>query len=271
MCQTYTNQQKENIQQFLEVTESSSPSAAVALLEKSNFDVNAAINSYNSSKFSSLKSNCLKTDEKLIEIFNKYEDPTTGKIEIEGTIEYLSDLDIEPEDPAALYLSYILDSPSTGVFERIFFVSGWSSLNVTNLKDMQKKLAAIKNTLFGPIELLQNDAELNETFKKVYSFTFQYILNSNNTPLLKKLDYEDCMLYWDLLLKPKYLKEILVWNEFISKDYKKAINKDAWNMLLIFLNDFHDDPKLEKYDEMASWPLIIDNFVEYYKENKSIE
>lgn len=39
-------------------------------------------------------------------------------------------------------------------------------------------------------------------------------------------------------------------------------------MILEFANYIPNDPDLENYDLEASWPSVIDEFVEYLKENK---
>lgn len=102
-------------------------------------------------------------------------------------------------------------------------------------------------------------------FKNVYRFTFSYIKAEGT----RSLPTESAVAYWDLLLADKFPK-LPQWNEFITTIYKKAVSKDTWNMILEFANYFSTDPTLQNYDLEASWPSVIDEFVDYLRENSLI-
>lgn len=102
-------------------------------------------------------------------------------------------------------------------------------------------------------------------FKKVYRFTFTYIKPEGT----RTLATESAVAYWELLLCDKFTK-LPAWTEFMSTVYKKAVSKDTWNMILEFTYYFAADPKLENYDLEASWPSVIDDFVDYLRENNEL-
>ena len=57
------------------------------------------------------------------------------------------------------------------------------------------------------------------------------------------------------------------WVAFLEQQNKKHdISKDTWNMIIDLFEEIGGD--LNNFDEMGSWPNIIDEFVEYEK-NKS--
>ncbi|AQK56589.1 Defective in cullin neddylation protein [Zea mays] len=47
--------------------------------------------------------------------------------------------------------------------------------------------------------------------------------------------------------------------------HNKAISRDTWAQLLEFVKTI--DPQLTNYDEEGAWPYLIDEFVDYLKEN----
>ena len=48
----------------------------------------------------------------------------------------------------------------------------------------------------------------------------------------------------------------------------KAVTKDVWDMLLTFSNDVDDD--MSNFDEDGAWPVMIDEFVEHYREKNGM-
>jgi hypothetical protein len=48
----------------------------------------------------------------------------------------------------------------------------------------------------------------------------------------------------------------------------RAITKDVWDMLLTFVNDVADD--MSDYDDEGAWPVLIDEFVEWYREKHGL-
>jgi DCN1-like protein 1/2 len=53
---------------------------------------------------------------------------TADIINIEGTMQFLQELQLDLEDPVVLVLAYQLEAPSLGVFTRQGFVEGWKSM-----------------------------------------------------------------------------------------------------------------------------------------------
>jgi DCN1-like protein 1/2 len=70
---------------------------------------------------------------------------------------------------------------------------------------------------------------------------------------------------WKMLLAGRY-KYIDDWCNFIENDYKKAIQKDTWNLFYDFIQAVGDN--LSLYSEDQAWPIAIDTFVEKLKKTK---
>lgn len=72
--------------------------------------------------------------------------------------------------------------------------------------------------------------------------------------------------YWSLLFQNKDAR-VSLWSEFLKKEKQKGVSPDTWNLFLEFLLSI--DSKCTNYDPTGAWPVIIDSFVEYAKENQT--
>lgn len=236
-----------NLSEFMEITGTSRKTAA-KYLEDANNNLNKAVGDFLGSKVNS----------KLMTIFNKYRDTNTS-IGIDGTLQYLEDLGIEPEDVKALILSYFLESESMGSFRKDAFLRNWDGVGAVTVEDMAKYLQLLKAEM----------CHLSE-FQKLYTFTFDFLLENSHQ---KSLPYDLVIDYWKLLfglieLDDETRKRIDQWYEFLET-VKKPINKDTYLMFWEFVKEVMmvDAKGMKEYDEMASWPVIIDEYIEYLQEN----
>lgn len=129
-----------------------------------------------------------------------------------------------------------------------------------------KQKAYIKNL---QTELPQN-RELFESVYK-YSFTIARAANSKQAPL------ESAIAFWDLLFGSPL--SAIKWNsanspwldwwkEFLTSSYNKSVNKDMWNETLKFAKLTLSDEAMSFWTEESSWPSVIDDFVEWVKNEK---
>ncbi|KAI5952910.1 DCN1 [Candida jiufengensis] len=294
----YTNLYKVNKtqlkNQFCELT-TTSLSTATKYLEASNYDLTRSIELYydkqaekelnNNNKLN--KSTTTTINSKLNKIYDKYKDSLNpNQIDIEGTLKYLEDLDIDPDDPKALSLAFLLNSPKLGIFKKDDFLTIWQYYKVYDLLMMK---VFIKNFYNDILHNKNNyiDLKTNQTinFKKFYDFTFKFLIETENQ---KVLNIELATEYWKLLLplvisvhnetesnlnKDKIEERINQWYEFLIKfDQRKIITFDTWSMFYQFLIEIiiNDPINLSKYDEMAAWPSKIDEYMEYLNENELI-
>lgn len=113
-----------------------------------------------------------------------------------------------------------------------------------------------------------------EAFTRLYQHTFQ-LLRAN--ALQKAITVEMATGYWNLLftsaLSPiKWTSQsspwLDWWLEYITNEYKRSINKDVWNQTLKFAQATLQDPTLSFWNEEASWPSVVDDFVAWVKKEK---
>jgi hypothetical protein len=60
-----------------------------------------------------------------------------------------------------------------------------------------------------------------------------------------------------------------IWPGMMQAKHNKAISKDTWSQLFEFSRII--DPSVSNYDSEGAWPYLIDEFVEYLRENQSLE
>lgn len=214
---------------------------------------------------------------KLVSIYEKYQDTNNPQqIDINGTLQYLEDLGFEPEDPKSLTLAYFLESPTMGVFNREAFLNNWTEVQAFNIEEMKEFLDKYQQSV-----VFNGDSENSLHFEKLYNFTFDFLMELETQRLL---DYESALDYWKLLLpiviehsNPGVGGSVATranqWYEFVETVHKRGFSKDSWSMFYIFFRDIvvPDPEHLGEYDEMAAWPSIIDEYVEYLRENELLK
>jgi DCN1-like protein 1/2 len=90
-----------------------------------------------------------------------------------------------------------------------------------------------------------------ETFKRVYKFTFGFARTGNQ----KGLSLDVAIEYWKLLFGDRFATHIDAWTEFLETVWKKSINKDTWNCMYDFVQLASKDPQLTGYDIDGKAPL----------------
>ena len=110
-------------------------------------------------------------------------------------------------------------------------------------------------------------------YTRVYQYAFQIAKSGNQ----KTLQLDDACTYWDVVFnsplsavkwRSASTPWVDWWFEFLREEYKRAINKDVWVQTLKFAQETLKDEQLGFWNEEASWPSVIDDFVEWVKKEK---
>lgn len=201
----------------------------------------------------------------LSKIFDKYrDDPKNApdEINVQGTSQLLSELEIDLSDVGALVFSELVQSPSLGVITRDEFVNGLGDMRVDSLPKL-------RNIVLQRRSQLSSDKDV---FKNVYNHTFILALQERQ----KALPMEMATEFWKMLFTAPALdwstattpwREL--WLTFYEEKIKKAVNKDLWKQTLNFAIETMKDDTLGFWSEESSWPSVIDEFVEWVKEKKN--
>lgn len=197
----------------------------------------------------------------LKQFYMRYCDPSPGGavgsdaeaadcISGEKFLQLFKDISVDPAaDVAALALASACNAAEMGVFRRREFICGMTVLEVDSLEDLRDKMPELRaNVLSG------------KTLPEIYTYTFGIALE---VPC-KVLPLEEAEQYWALLLRDWPLREpFCSWANGHMKG--KAINRDLWMMMLKLATEV--PPDLSTYDDDPAWPVVLDEFVEYYRAN----
>lgn len=119
---------------------------------------------------------------------------------------------------------------------------------------------ALKKTLPS----LNTELEKPETFSDFYDFAFGYAKGA----AARSLDAETAAAYWSVVFQGhREQARAEKWISFVSSGAKRAVTRDMWTQLLEFLRVVKAD--LSNYDENASWPSLIDDYVVYLKKHQT--
>jgi DCN1-like protein 1/2 len=204
------------------------------------------------------------TRKSLTTIFDKYRDDPRNEpdlIDAEGTSKLLGDIQIGLDDVGALIFSEIVQSPSLGRITRDGFIEGLTDVGVDSLP-------RLRNIVLQRRSALPTDRDL---FKNVYNHTFTLALAQG----AKTLPLEMAIEFWRMLFTaPAYEWKTAStpwldwWLQFQEEKKTKAVNKDLWKQTLNFAEETVKDDRLSFWNEESSWPSVIDEFVEWIKEEK---
>jgi len=206
-----------------------------------------------SSKSSTVKlSNEKPSINALERLFGKYKDDNVpDKIMSDGVIQLLSDLNLEPTSRKVLLLAWKFGAKVQCEFTKEEFYNGMNLLSCDSISKLRNRLPDVEK------EIDSNQ----EKFKEFYAFTFGYA-KSNSTQ--KGLDVQTAVGYWNIVLKDKF-QFLDIWNTYLAENYKKDIQKDAWNMLFDFATLIDENMSNYEDEEFQAMPMLLDDFVEYAK------
>lgn len=183
-------------------------------------------------------------------LFEKYYDAREDAIEVEGIEQLCIDLEVEPADVVMLVIAWKLGCETLCRITRSEWIAGWSQLNCDSIEKMIDLLPELRAYVNDP-----------DSFKSLYLFTFGYAKDAN----AKSLALELAIGYWQLLFTDKF-KYLAEWKTFMQTRYKNAVSRDTWNLFLDFTRSINTPDDFKKHDLLGAWPVVVDNFVEWYLE-----
>ncbi|PSC73760.1 DCN1 4 [Micractinium conductrix] len=192
-----------------------------------------------------------KDVSKLDSLFNAYRDPGSSEDVIgpEGVEKLCHDLKVDPTDRLVLLLAWKMGAVKMGFFSREEFKAGLSELGVTAMAALRKALPGLAGEVRHP-----------HAFESFHAFAFRFCLTE---PGQKIVDVETAAQMLPLVLPEG--RFVAPFCEFLTQqnDYKK-MNLDQWNNFLRFSREVA--PDFSNVDDNPAWPVLLDNFVEWQRE-----
>lgn len=85
----------------------------------------------------------------------------------------------------------------------------------------------------------------------------------------KCLQLDTAVAMWQLLFcEDRAWPFIDDWCEFLQKLHNRAISRDTWTQLLDFSRTVK--PDFSNFDSAGAWPYLMDEFVDWMKEQKRV-
>ncbi|CAO2639679.1 DCN1-like protein 4, partial [Lemmus lemmus] len=197
----------------------------------------------------------IKTDEeafsskRCLEWFYEYAG-TDDVVGPEGMEKFCEDIGVEPENVVMLVLAWKLDAQNMGYFTLQEWLKGMTALQCDTTEKLRATLDYLRSLL--------NDTT---NFKLIYRYAFDFAREKDQRSL--DINTAKCMLG---LLLGKIWPLFPVFHQFLEQSKYKVINKDQWCNVLEFSRTISLD--LSNYDEDGAWPVLLDEFVEWYKDKQ---
>ncbi|EFC43661.1 hypothetical protein NAEGRDRAFT_49668 [Naegleria gruberi] len=196
--------------------------------------------------------NSVKSGDEMEKLYAKYaamdvKDPDSEDdvdyIGTEGLLKLAEDIGINPEQRIMLIMLYKIGATEQYKVKHKEFVDGFKRNNCQSLSDMKSKVSSWEQPITSN----------NTEFKKFYVWCYNY----SKEPGAKSMSCEMASATWRLLLSDRY-KKINEWCDYIENTYKRAIQKDSWDLFIDFVHNVGDD--LSRYDSNDAWPVIVDDW-----------
>ncbi|KAL3878518.1 hypothetical protein ACJMK2_030858 [Sinanodonta woodiana] len=192
------------------------------------------------------------SSKRCIAWFHEYTGPDEDTLGPEGMEKFCEDTGVEPENIVMLALAWKLEAKTMGFFTLAEWLKGMTELQCDCTKKVQSKLDYLKALLDDPIH-----------FKNIYRYAFDFARDKDQRSM--DIDTAKAML---AIVLGKHWSLFGAFNHFLGQSKYKAINKDQWCNILEFSRTIY--PDLSNYDEDGAWPVLLDEFVEWLKEQRTM-
>ncbi|KAG1668789.1 DCN1-like protein 5 [Nymphon striatum] len=191
------------------------------------------------------------SEKKCIALFQEYIGTGSNMICPDGMEKFCEDISVEPENVLSLIVMLVvawkMNAKQMGFFTESEWLKGFTDLKCDSVKSIKEKLDYLRS-------LLKDQA----IFKSIYRYAFDFAksLDQRCLDIETGRDMLQLLLgiHWPLLGSFK---------EFLVKTDRKVINKDQWYNILEFSRTII--PDLSNYDVDGAWPVLLDEFVEWLK------
>ncbi|KAF2074619.1 hypothetical protein CYY_004058 [Polysphondylium violaceum] len=238
-----TSDQKKKVTEFISITQSTE-SKAISYLKNGNWQIENSVDSYFSDP-----SNIPQVSTKSLEsLFDKYKDSDDDKISGENILRLCKDIKVSNEIMEFAVL-WRFKAKVLGEISKKEFIDTLTRMGIDSISKLE-----------GDIKSLKSSLDSNEsTYKELYIYTYDLGKIENQ----KNVSLDTAIELWKVVLASKF-KDSEIWFDFLRKKHNLAISKDCWALFYDFVKIANDN--INNYDSDGAWPVLIDEFVEYYKE-----
>mmetsp|Transcript_14435 Transcript_14435/g.56761 ORF Transcript_14435/g.56761 Transcript_14435/m.56761 type:complete len:275 (-) Transcript_14435:1091-1915(-) len=252
-----TFKQRNALNKFMQVAPRVTATAGQRYLEKHSWQLEAAMNAFFSNPAGAYALDpATALDEKAARaVFAAYAGEGNDSMGEDGMDRLMADLGLDEADVGQFVFAWKCQAESSACLQWDEFKTGCIALGASRLAELKEKLREAKGEL-----------EDEAAYRKFYAFMFEY---AKENPKNRTIEKTSAIYLWkEFLLASRFLL-LDSWIEFLEK-MEKGISKDTWTQLLAFADYCQKDPTLEEYDMEGAWPVIIDDFVEWMREQGKV-
>ncbi|KAH3831150.1 hypothetical protein DPMN_104412 [Dreissena polymorpha] len=184
--------------------------------------------------------------------FHEYTGPDEDTLGPDGMEKFCEDIGVEPENIVMLSLAYTLDAKSMGFFTLAEWLKGMTELQCDSVSKIRQKLEYLRNLLDDSVQ-----------FKNIYRYAFDFARDKDQ----RSMDMDTAKAMLTLLLGRKW-PLFTSFHQYLDQSKYKVINKDQWCNILEFSRSIA--PDLSNYDEDGAWPVLLDEFVDWYRDQRQM-
>ncbi|CAL5198748.1 unnamed protein product [Lathyrus oleraceus] len=195
-----------------------------------------------------------KQFERIDNLFGLYANTSMGLIDPDGIEALCKDVNVDHTDVRMLILAWKLKAEKQGYFTKDEWRKGLKCLGADTHPKLKKAINGLKKEVIVP-----------ECFEDFYSYAFQYCLTEDKQ---RSIDIETICELLTVVLGSEFPSQVNLLTEYlkVQNDYR-ALTRDHWRSFYRFFKEV-SFTELQKYDSSQAWPVIIDNFVEWLKEQE---
>lgn len=190
------------------------------------------------------------------ELFNKYKEADENSISPAGMEKLCTAISVDPADVLMLVLAWSLGAGQMGYFSHSEWQSGLGKLgSVASEAELKERLEDIhKSTLRDP-----------DALRELHIFAHKFCREERK----KNIDVGSAVAMLQLLHGDAFPKHVPKLAEFLQGHDtagKRGVSADEWAMLLNFCNEIA--PDCSNFQDDGAWPLLLDDYVEWYREKE---
>lgn len=165
----------------------------------------------------------------------------------EGMEKFCEDIGVEPENVVMLSLAWKLKAEHMGFFTLSEWVRGMTELQCDSMEKLKCKLDDLRGLLSDPV-----------AYRNIFRFAYDFAKDKSQ----RSLDVDTAAAMLALLLGKRW-PLLPHFHQFLEQSKYRIVNRDQWYNILEFTRMIA--PDLSNYDEDGAWPVMLDEFVDWYR------
>eukprot|EP01083_Nonionella_stella_P207011 752435_1 len=198
--------------------------------------------------------------------FDRFQDPESDGQAMGGAglVEFCEELGIDPNGKLSLAWAWKWKCATPGIITRQEFVDGMQEMKSNNVAALKTHASTLRKGLVDPE---------GSTLKELHKFVFD-LMRLNQETDKKTISLEMACQILVVMLSDVYSTHVSKFVEFLRHLAAKEeldnfrITSDQWTSFLEFCKAVNSTD-LNTYDaDNGAWPILLDEFVEWWKENR---